>query len=112
MLSSLASDGAYRQAPRFHSSDSSNTLGFKVMQKIEAQSDFVLLVARIFASALFIVYGYFKLTAYAGTTGYMAKQGLPLPALSAILAIIIELGGGILLLVGYQTRLAAIGLAI
>ena len=42
----------------------------------------------------------------------MAKQGLPLPSLSVILAIIIELGEGILLLVGYETRLVAIGLAI
>ncbi len=42
----------------------------------------------------------------------MAKQGFPAPSLFAVLAVIIELGGGLLLLVGYQTRLVALGPAI
>jgi len=37
---------------------------------------------------------------------------LPAPSLFTLLAIIIELGGGLLMLVGYQTRLVALGLAI
>lgn len=48
---------------------------------------------------LFILYGYFKLTGYAGTVAYMGRQGLPAPALFAALAVIIELGGGVLVLV-------------
>jgi putative oxidoreductase len=84
-----------------------------VMQnQLKAQSDLVLLIARVFLSSLMIVYGYFKLTGFAGATAYMGKLGLPAPALFATLAVIIELGGGILLLVGYQTRLVALGLAI
>jgi putative oxidoreductase len=82
------------------------------MQKIEAQSDGLLLVARVFYSSLFVLYGWFKLTAFAGTTTYMAGKGLPLPVVAAALAVIFELGGGLLMLVGYQTRLVALALAV
>ena len=79
---------------------------------IEKHADHAALVGRLFYSSLFVLYGYFKLTGYAGTTAYMAKQGLPAPALCAALAVVFELGGGLLMLVGYQTRLVALGLAI
>jgi len=80
------------------------------MLKLEAQSDNAALIGRLFASSLFIVYGFFKLTGYAGTVAYMNKQGMP--GFFAALAVIVELGGGILLLIGYQTRLVALGLAV
>lgn len=56
-------------------------------------------------SIVFILAGFGKITAYSGTAEYMASQGVP----GAILPIVIlvELGGGLMLLVGYQTRLAA-----
>ena len=56
--------------------------------------------------------GYFTLTSSAGTAAYMGRQGLPAPALLAALAVIIELGGGLLILFGYQTRLETLGCAI
>lgn len=80
--------------------------------QLERQNDNLTLVARLFMASLFVVYGYLKLTGYAGTTAYMARQGLPAPALFAALAVVIELGGGLLILLGYQTRLAALGCAI
>jgi len=83
-----------------------------VQNQLKAQSDLILLIARVFLSSVMIVYGYFKLTGFAGATAYMGKLGLPAPALFATLAVIFELGGGILLLVGYQTRLVAVGLAV
>lgn len=43
---------------------------------------------------------------------YVSRQGLPAPAVFAVLAIIIEIGGGLLILFGYQTRLVALGCAI
>ena len=43
-----------------------------------------------------MTYGYFKITAFAGTTAYMAKQGLPLPPLAAAISVVVELGGGLL----------------
>jgi putative oxidoreductase len=82
------------------------------MQKIESQGDNVLLIGRVFYSSLFILYGWFKLTAFAGTTAYMQGKGLPVPALAAALAVIFELGGGLLMLFGYQTRCVALALAI
>lgn len=63
-------------------------------------------------ASLFILYRYFKLSGYAGTVAYMGRQGLPAPPLFAALAVIIELGGGLLFLFGYQTRLVALGCAI
>jgi putative oxidoreductase len=82
------------------------------MADLEQYEDLAALVARLFMGALFVLYGYFKLTGYAGTVAYMGRQGLPAPALFAALAVIIELGGGLLILFGYQTRLVALGCAI
>jgi putative oxidoreductase len=82
------------------------------MLKLEQHNDLTTLLARIFMSSLFILYGWFKITAFAGTTGYMAGKGLPLPPLAAAIAVAIELGGGLLILLGYQTRLVALICAI
>ena len=83
-----------------------------MMAKLESQSDLALLIGRLFYSSLFLLYGYFKVTAYSGTATYMAAKGLPAPSLFALLAVVFELGGGILMLVGYQTRWVALALAV
>ena len=83
-----------------------------MLPKLESYNEVTLLVARLFYSSLFILYGYFKLTAYAGTATYMAGKGLVPGDLFAVLAIVFELGGGLLMLVGYQTRCVALALAI
>ncbi len=68
------------------------------------------LVARVFASGVFIIAGYGKIgTGYAGTQGYMAAMGVPAGMLPLVIAL--ELGGGIALLLGFQTRLIAFLLA-
>jgi putative oxidoreductase len=82
------------------------------METLDKQYDLALLVGRIFYASLFCLFGYFKLTGYAGAVTYMAGKGLPAPALFAVLAIIFELGGGLLMLVGYHTRLVALALAV
>jgi putative oxidoreductase len=69
------------------------------------------LVGRILLAAIFVISSLGKIAAPEGTQGYIASVGLPAPVLSYIAAIVIELGGGILLLVGYRTRLVAAGLA-
>jgi putative oxidoreductase len=83
-----------------------------MLTKLESYNDLTLLVARLFYSSLFILYGYFKLTAFAGTATYMAGRGLVPGELFAVLAVVFELGGGLLMLVGYQTRCVALALAI
>jgi len=67
----------------------------------------LLLLARIFIAALFLVAGTRKLLAYAATAGYFAKLGFPAPDVLAVVAIVIELGAGLMLLTGWRTRWAA-----
>ena len=70
------------------------------------------LVGRILLALLFILAGVSKLTGFAGTVGYIASKGVPFPELAAGAAIGIELGLGLLLLVGFQARWAALGIAL
>ena len=70
----------------------------------------LVVVARIMASAIFITAGFSKLGAgYAGTQAYMASAGVPGALLPLVIAL--EIGGGLALLLGFQTRLAAFLLA-
>ena len=68
------------------------------------------LVGRILLALIFVMSGFAKITGFAGTAGYMASVGIPAglvtPAL--ILTILVELGGGLLVVVGFRTRLAAL----
>ncbi len=72
----------------------------------------VALLSRVLMSAIFIWAGFGKLTAAAGTTAYFTKIGLPMPSLVYLLAVAVELGGGILMLVGLFTRPAAVVLGL
>ena len=65
------------------------------------------LVGRLLIAAIFVFSGFGKITGFDGTVGYIASKGLPLPQLGAIAAIIVELGGGILLTIGWKARWAA-----
>lgn len=67
----------------------------------------LLLVARIFIAALFLVAGTRKILAYAATVGYFTKLGFPAADVLAAVAIAIEIGGGLMLLAGWRTRWAA-----
>jgi putative oxidoreductase len=70
------------------------------------------LVGRILLALIFITSGWGKITGFEGTVGYIASKGLPLPQVGAIIAIVCELGGGILLAIGYKARWAGLVLAI
>ena len=70
---------------------------------------FLNLAARILMSQIFIISGIGKVTGYAGTQAYMAKMGVPGALLP--LVILTELGGGLLLLFGFQARWVALALA-
>ena len=67
------------------------------------------LTGRVLMSAIFILAGISKIGAYAGTQGYMESMGVPGILLPAV--ILLELGGGLAVLVGWQTRMAAFLLA-
>jgi putative oxidoreductase len=68
------------------------------------ETGLTLLLGRVLMSVIFLLAGYGKLTAMAATTGMMAKHGLPVPAAATVIAIVVELGGGLLLLFGLFTR--------
>jgi putative oxidoreductase len=70
------------------------------------------LVGRILVATIFILSGLSKIGAPAATQGYIAAMGLPAPLLAYIGAIVMELGGGLLLLVGYRTKVVAAALAV
>ena len=58
---------------------------------LENQKDAVILVARILLMVLFIMFGWSKLTGFAGTVAYMTSSGAPVPELSAVIAVVMEL---------------------
>ena len=74
--------------------------------------DVMALIGRLLIAYMFVPAGWGKIAGFAGTVGYIASKGVPLPEVCAAIAIAAELGLGLLLLVGFQTRWAALGLAI
>jgi len=75
-------------------------------------SDAVMLVARILLALMFVSAGFSKIGGFEGTAGYIASKGLPLPQLGAAIAIVVELAGGIMLIVGWKARWAALAIAV
>lgn len=70
------------------------------------------LVGRVLLVALFLPAGISKITGFAGTAGWIASAGLPAPQLATVVAILVEVVGSAALLVGFQTRIAALVLAV
>ena len=70
------------------------------------------LIGRVLLAAIFLISGYRKLFGFAGLVGYIGSKGLPAAQLLAVAAIVIELAGGLMLLVGWKTRVAAAALAV
>src|SRR5690242_7508404 len=74
--------------------------------------DAVALLGRLLMSAIFIESGINKLMGPTGTIGMMTHYGLPLPTVAYAVAVVIELVGGLMVLVGFQARWAALVLAL
>ena len=73
-------------------------------------NSFLNFAGRLLLAQLFLLSGFSKIMGYAGTQGYMAAKGLPGALLP--LVILLEVGGGVALVIGFQTRWVAIALAI
>jgi putative oxidoreductase len=69
------------------------------------------LVGRVLLSAIFVVSGLSKLAAPAATIGYIQSVGLPFAHLGFAIAVFVEIAGGLALIAGYRTRVAAAALA-
>ena len=70
------------------------------------------LAGRLLLALLFLPAGITKLSGFAGTVGYISSVGLPLPQVAAALALVVEIVGGVALIVGYRTRMVAFVLAL
>lgn len=70
------------------------------------------LIGRVLIAAIFLLSGASKLAAPAGTIGYIQAAGLPLPTPAYAVAVATELGAGLLLVLGYRTRIVAAWLAL
>jgi putative oxidoreductase len=68
------------------------------------------LAGRLLLAAIFIQEGWAKIGGYENTIAYMGKSGVPGSLLPVVIAV--ELLGGLLIVIGWQTRLVAVGLAI
>ncbi|MEC5216755.1 putative oxidoreductase [Actimicrobium sp. GrIS 1.19] len=66
------------------------------------------LVGRILLAVIFVVSGFGKLMAIDGTVAYMTSGGVPMANLLVYAVILVELVGGLLIMVGYQTRVVAL----
>jgi putative oxidoreductase len=74
-------------------------------------SDRIAIIARSLIGVPFLITGIGKITAPTAYLAYIASVGLPAPPLCYAIAIAVEIGGGLLLILGLQTRLIAAGLA-
>ncbi|MEG0031647.1 DoxX family protein [Acinetobacter sp.] len=68
------------------------------------------LIARVLMAYIFVVAGWGKISAYSATVGYMESMGVPGALLP--LTLLVEFGGGLALLFGFQARFAAFGLGL
>ena len=92
-------------SPHAYAVDSTTGFALSPVQNLMA------LVGRLLIAMLFLPAGWAKVTGFAGTVGYIASKGLPMPEVCAVLAIAAEVGLSLLLIAGWQTRWAALGLA-
>ncbi len=71
-----------------------------------------LLVSRVLLAAVFLVSGTGKICAFGPTMGVMAARGMHMAGMFLVLAILVEIGGGLSVLLGYRPRLGALVLAL
>jgi len=76
------------------------------------QSDAIALAGRVLMSVIFIMGGFHKLMTPSDTIRHIAADGLPVPPAAYVVALACELGGGLAMLLGWQTRLVAAVLAL
>lgn len=77
-----------------------------------SQTNLVAAVGRVLIALIFIASGLGKIAAPGATQGYIASAGLPLPMISYLLAVIVEVGGGIAILFGYRVRITSLVVAV
>jgi putative oxidoreductase len=80
--------------------------------RLSSAQDRIALTGRVLLAAIFVMSGLGKVAAPAATLAYMKAAGLPVAPLGLAGAALIELGGGVALILGYRTRATAVVLAL
>jgi putative oxidoreductase len=75
-------------------------------------NDYAAAFGRLMIATLFLLGGLSKIAAPAATQAYIASTGLPLPIAGYLIAVAVEIGGGLLLAAGYRTTLVASGMTV
>ena len=75
-------------------------------------NDYAAAFGRLMIATVFVLSGLGKIAAPAVTQAYIASTGLPLPIAGYLIAIAVEVGGGLLLAAGYRTTFVASGMAV
>ena len=70
------------------------------------------LIGRLLLAPMFLVSGYSKIGGFAGTAGWIASKGLPLPEVLTAAALVVELVAAAMLVLGWKARWAALALAV
>ena len=70
------------------------------------------LTGRILIALFFVLPGWQKLTGFSGSVAYAASAGMPMPQVSVAIGMLIEIFGGLAMLLGFRTRWAALALAV
>ncbi|MBB5393336.1 MULTISPECIES: DoxX family protein [unclassified Herbaspirillum] len=69
-------------------------------------------IGRILLASLFVISGIFKILGFSGTVGYFTSLGLPVPTLAVIVTILVEVGGGLLLMFGRGVKPVSLVIAL
>jgi putative oxidoreductase len=75
-------------------------------------SKWQLVLGRVLLSAIFILSGLGKLPHFHDIAGMMAGKGIPLASVALVITLLIEIGGGLLILTGYKAKYAAVVIAL
>ena len=81
------------------------------MNNINSTNSVIPVIGRVLLAAIFLLSGLGKLAAPEATIGYIAASGLPFAPLAMAVAVVAEVGGGLLLILGFRVRLVALALA-
>jgi putative oxidoreductase len=68
------------------------------------------LCGRLLLALLFLISGYEKIGGFSNVAAAMAAKGVPLAELALVVSIVVEIAGGLMLIVGWQARWAATAL--
>jgi len=76
------------------------------------ESKWLLLLGRLLLSVIFILSGLGKLPHFHDIAGMMAQKGIPLASVALVITLLIEIGGGLMVLTGFKAKYAALVIAL